>query len=273
MFNLVINYAILDSKEMAGLRDSMETESLRLPVVLAFADDVIIISQDENEIERFVSCFKSKLSGQGLALNQSKSTLLIRDPIRGVPAVETYRIGDIEFKKVETMRYLGCFMTEGLNRRGNTRSRCNLALGLSKSLVKFFTSFNPPWELIIKIYERVLCPVLEFGMKASAFTKSNRSMLRRYERLIVTGLLTCAKDFPSCKKRDVLGGRTITSKVRKARVRYWGHVSQREPISLLQGEFAYKKDHKKVGRPCFTWFDTLTQDLKKYGNLVDGGRC
>lgn len=272
LFNLVINYCILDSMEMAEIRGSMETGSLQLPLVLAFADDVIIISQSEEEIQRFMECFKLKLGGQGLALNQSKSTILIRDPLRGTPAEEMYRIGDLEFKKVETMRYLGSFMTEGLNRKGNTRSRCHLALGLSKSLVKFFSSFNPPLELIIKVYERVLCPVLEFGMKASAFTKGNRSMLRKYERLIVAGLLTCVENHPGGKKRDALGGRTITSKVRKARVRYWGHVSRREPGSLLQGAFSYKKDHKKVGRPCFTWFDTLTQDLRKYGNLVDWER-
>lgn len=289
LFNLVIDYSILDSMEMAGLRGSMETGTLLLPLVLAFADDVIIVSQCEGEIQRFVECFKFKLGGHGLALNQSKSTILIRDPLRGSPNVDTYIIGDLEFKKVETMRYdsvklfyfyaissisfscsryLGSFMTEGLNRKGNTRSRCHLALGLSKSLVSFFSSLNPPWQLVIKIYERVLCPVLEFGMKASALTKGNRTMLRKYERLIVSGLLTCVKDVPIGKKREVLDGRTITSKVRKARVRYWGHVLRRDPNSLLQGALDYKKDRKKVGRPCFTWLDSLLQDVKRYGNQV-----
>lgn len=51
----MINYSILDSMRLAGLRGSMEF--LRLPLVLAFADDVIIVSQCEGEIKRFVEFF------------------------------------------------------------------------------------------------------------------------------------------------------------------------------------------------------------------------
>lgn len=160
-------------------------------------------------------------------------------------------------------------MTDTLNRKGNTRDRCNLALRISKSLVTFFKDCKGPWDLLRSIYDRVVVPVMIFSLKAASCTKANRSMLRRYERIILGDLLSVCGDKPVGKKRDLLDRKTVTYRMRAARIRYYGHVQRRPVGSLLQGALGFTKGYKKVGRPCFTWQETLQQDLRRYDAGVD----
>lgn len=120
-----------------------------------------------------------------------------------------------------------------------------MALGLSKSLVKFFSSFKPPLELIIKVYERVLCPVLEFGIKASAFTKSNRSMLRKYERLIVAGLLTCVENHLGGKNGMCLVGEPLLPRFGKLEYGIGDTSLVENPVVCSRGHFLTRRIIKR----------------------------
>lgn len=269
LFNLVINEAIISALAMSGIQLQTTYNPLKLPMVLAFADDVLVVSQSEEDIQVFITSFEVQLRGFGLKFNSSKSELMVRDPVRTVPPSPDWTIGDYVFRRVTTMRYLGSFMTDSLNRKGNTRDRCNLALRVSKSLVTFFGQYKPPWSLLRSIYDRVINPVMIFGMKAASCTKANRSMLRRYERIILGDLLSVSSDKPVCKKRELLDKKTVTYRMRTARIRYYGHVQRREVGSLLHGAMNYTKGYKKVGRPCFNWLDSLQQDLRRYDAGID----
>lgn len=269
LFNLIINEAIVSSLSESGITLQTSYERLALPMVLAFADDVLIVSQAEEDIHAFVAAFEVNLAGFGLRFNSNKSELMIRDPVREIAPTQEWTIGNYVFRRVDTMRYLGSFMTDTLNRKGNSRDRCNLALRVSKSLVAYFGQYRPPWSLLRSIYDRVIHPVMIFGMKAASCTKANRSMLRRYERIILGDLLSVSSDKPLGKKRDLLDGKTVTFRMRTARIRYYGHVQRRPAGSLLQGALQFTKGYKKVGRPCFTWQDSLNQDLRRYDSGIN----
>lgn len=56
----------------------------------------------------------------------------------------------------------------------------------------------------------------------------------------------------------ILGGRTLIKKTRIQRLKYWGHISRRPPNHVLRTALTYViPGKKKIGRPCFTWNESL----------------
>lgn len=80
---------------------------------------------------------------------------------------------------------------------------------------------------------------------------------------IVTRLRELAKEPPRLDDiRTLLRGRTVVTTSRIRRLKYWGHVARRPAAHILRRALAYRIDgKKKLGRPCFTWHETLTQDI------------
>lgn len=56
--------------------------------------------------------------------------------------------------------------------------------------------------------------------------------------------------------------RTIVKSTRVARLKYWGHIVRRPHQHILRRAMNYRAPGKlKIGRPCFTWNDTLEKDI------------
>ncbi|GBP49173.1 hypothetical protein EVAR_46191_1 [Eumeta japonica] len=77
---------------------------------------------------------------------------------------------------------------------------------------------------------------------------------------ILKDMLQAARNEPKLKTQEILEGKTITKIIKVRRICYYGHL-ERDQHHILNSALRYITTEKKVGRPIYTWEDSLRQDL------------
>lgn len=238
-----------------------------LPIILSFADDILLIGEDIEVLNRLIVKMKPLLQSVGLSVNESKTKLLVRDPW-GLPTAQQHgrELGGITIKPVEEIKYLGTYITAAHNRKATIKTRCVKAIKNSKMLLPFIQNNKVEWKIALLMYKMVIRPCMTYGLNVSALTKANRSRLRKYERQILRELLNAAKDSPKRKIKDILSGKTISKIIKVRRISFYGHILRRSTPHLLQAAYDQKETKRKIGRPIYTWEDSLDHDISYYTN-------
>lgn len=240
--------------------------SLKLPCILAYADDLLILAEKREDLESIIKAIEECLGEVGLEINNSKSQILVRNPNKAEDKQEEMILNGKNYRICEIVKYLGIFLTSKLNRRATTRQRCINATKASKVVVDFCRKFKPPWDIGKLIYKTVIAPAMTYGTKVATLTKRNRLQLSRYEKMIIKDIWRhCRKE----RKRKInvrkeLTGRTINRRIRVGRIKYYGHIMRRESNHPLKLAYKLKFKKKKKGRPSFTWKKSLKMDLQRY---------
>ncbi|GBP03646.1 hypothetical protein EVAR_2401_1 [Eumeta japonica] len=163
--------------------------------------------------------------------------MLVRDPINKSIAKQTQEINGVLITPVDTIKYLGTYLTSELSRRDTIKARCKQAIRNAKGLIPFIKKTKMHWKIAKLIYKMVISPSMTYGLNVVALTKSNRTRLRQYEREILKDMLQAARNQPKLKHKK----------------------SSKEKQSPKSSR--YTTTERKVGRPIYTWEDSLRQDL------------
>lgn len=222
IFNLIME-AVLESvaDEVPSLRLN-QTDRITLPIILAFADDLIVIVDNEEDLELILNKLKEYLSYVGLNLNPDKCKILVREPI-GEPVQELEVNGQV-YRTTDPLRYLGIYLTSKLERPMTVRTRCRNSVRVSRAVMDFLRKYKPSWELGRVIYESVIAPSMLFGTQVSILTKYSRKSLRGYERQIVQNMYSLCRSPDNCPQtisvNRLLGKKRITKKARMYQMRW-----------------------------------------------------
>ena len=265
IFNFILNEVLVTVSDVHPELRLEQRNTLQLPLILAYADDIVLITRNVATIEPILAELVNSLREVGLEINPNKCTTLIRDPNSSFIPPSVLTLSGVTFKRVEHMRYLGTYLSSTLSRPHTIRTRCHQALGLAKQMKDFIKRNKVPFDIVLKMYHTVLFPMMTYGLKTATLTFANRRRLRKYELFVLRRLTEFCSDRPStCKIKDILHGKTVTKRIKAQRVNYWGHIHRRGSTHILKSALNYSAGPKKVGRPCFTWKDSLEQDLKNY---------
>lgn len=215
--------------------------------------------------------FEKELKKIGLCVNEAKTTILVRDPLQLLPTFEeTIRINGKNLKIVTIMKYLGIYISSDLDRRSTVANRIKMAYKNLHMFTPFFINNRLSFATLMRLYHTVLIPAATYGLKVATLTKLNRQSLTHMENYIVLKLRNVARDPPQTENiMQLLQGRTIDRKCRVLRLKYWGHIMRRPTDHVLRKALRYSIPGKrKIGRPCFTWHDSLNRALRR-SNVTD----
>lgn len=184
-FTLIMDAVLQTVADLFDL-DLNYTTGLRSPLILAYADDVIVVCKDKALLISIFEELSTLFSSVGLRFNISKTMVMIRDPlnISSEPTSEI-QLGSVSVKRVHEIRYLGMILTSTLSRGDIIRKRCGMAKGIGMNLARFVREFRISDSVVKLMYNSVIFPTMTFGLKGSALTKANRDKLRRYEKEII----------------------------------------------------------------------------------------
>lgn len=264
LFVVIMHYAIQRACDKLGIDTNFGT--LSLPIILAYADDIIILADSIQSADRIFQELETELQAIGLTVNESKSSVLLRDPTQAVmPLGETIRLGRKDIKVVNVSKYLGIYISSDLDRRSTVSHRIKMAYRNLHMFLPFFKMHRLSFDNLMMLYHTVIVPTVMYALKVATLTKRNRRSLRNMERYIVLKLRSLARDPPpSTEIITLLKGRTIDRKCRVQHLKYWGHILRRPATHVLRKAMAYHIPGKyKQGRPCFTWHDSLNRALRK----------
>ncbi|KAL1373955.1 hypothetical protein pipiens_018354 [Culex pipiens pipiens] len=121
-FDLIIEAVMISVEEELGIFVLNQKNRLSLPLVLVYADDVLILTEDVVSLEKIVACMESYLETVGLNLNRDKCQLLVRDPMG--PSVKTVTLLGVDYDVQKSMKYLGISLTNRLSPEKPVLVRC-----------------------------------------------------------------------------------------------------------------------------------------------------
>ncbi|GBO99633.1 hypothetical protein EVAR_759_1 [Eumeta japonica] len=181
-FTIVLDDVLRTLEELVSEVRLDQDAEINLPVILSFADDIIIIGDSTTVLTNIMKNLKELLISVGLKLNETKTKMLVRDPINKSIAKQTQEINGVLITPVDTIKYLGTYLTSELSRRDTIKARCKQAIRNAKGLIPFIKKTKMHWKIAKLIYKMVISPSMTYGLNVVALTKSNRTRLRQYER-------------------------------------------------------------------------------------------
>ncbi|GBP24582.1 hypothetical protein EVAR_79491_1 [Eumeta japonica] len=136
-FTIVLDDVLRTLEELVSEVRLDQDAEINLPVILSFADDIIIIGDSTTVLTNIMKNLKELLISVGLKLNETKTKMLVRDPINKSIAKQTQEINGVLITPVDTIKYLGTYLTSELSRRDTIKARCKQAIRNAKGLIPF----------------------------------------------------------------------------------------------------------------------------------------
>ncbi|XP_062537942.1 uncharacterized protein LOC134206263 [Armigeres subalbatus] len=246
-----------------------QIHNIRYPIILIYADDILIIACNKEQLDKLLPVLKKHLEEVNLKLNAAKTKIIVRTPTGEAPA--SMSVDGCTYVVSRELDYLGVTITDRLCRRKTSKSRCIKAIRSSKAVIAFAKENQPSVEIGSLLYKSIISPTMTYGSQVSIITKHTRKSMRKYERQIVEELASCCTEKDNTPTGEqILGGKTVTKKIRALQMRYWGHIIRMEDNHLLKLAAKYKKSYRKRGRPSFTWVDIIPQNVDRFGDLSLG---
>jgi hypothetical protein len=139
------------------------------------------------------------------------------------------------------------------------------AIKLFRALIPFLKQLKAPFPLLVKLYVTIIVPAMIYGLNCSSTTKANEVTLMRREIFVIKELSKIAHPKPSQSSiAEILNYKTINRKISVGHLRYFYHVNRSSTGSLILKSLNYNENaRRKIGRPIFTFHDSLKKDFKK----------
>ncbi|GBP79924.1 LINE-1 retrotransposable element ORF2 protein [Eumeta japonica] len=262
LFTIVLDDVLRTLEELVSGEIRLDQDAkINLPVISSFANDIIVLGDSTTILTNIMKNLKELLISVGLKLNETKTKMLVRDPINKSIAKQTQEINGVLITRMDTIKYLGTYLTSKLSRRDTIKARRKQPIRNAKGLIPFIKKSKMHWKIAKLIYIMTISPSMTYGLNIVALTKSNRTRLRQYEREILKDMLQAARNQPKLKTQEILEGKTITKIMKVRRICYYGPFLRRDQPHILNSALRYTTTERKVERPIYTWEDSLRQDF------------
>ncbi|GBP34740.1 hypothetical protein EVAR_25744_1 [Eumeta japonica] len=83
---------------------------------------------------------------------KTKIKMLVRDPINKSIAKQRQEINGVLITPVDTIQYLGTYLTSELSRRDTIKARCKQAIRNTKGLISYIKKTEMHWKIAELIY-------------------------------------------------------------------------------------------------------------------------
>ena len=238
------------------------------PWTLLYSDDVVLASEDKDELEQQVQAWSDRLTKFGLKLNIKKTEYLTTDTNES----DSIKISGIELTRTRAFKYLGSEIVSDGSLTSEVNSRVSAAWAKWRSMTGVLCDKTIPEHLKSKIYRTVVRPVALYGAECWPATKEVEARLSVMEMKMLRWTAGVTRMDRICNDdiRKKFGVAPIVDKMRESRLRWYGHVLRAKADTVcktgLQLEVLGKRPR---GRPRQRWLDTLHADLKIVGAHPD----
>ncbi|GBP76916.1 hypothetical protein EVAR_52605_1 [Eumeta japonica] len=135
LFTIVLDDVLRTLEKLVSKVRLDQDAEINLPVILSFANDIIIIDDSTTVLTNIMKNSKELLISAGLKLNETKTKILVRDPINKCIAKQTQEINGVLITPVDSIKNLVMYLTSELSRRDTIKARCKQAIRNAKGLI------------------------------------------------------------------------------------------------------------------------------------------
>lgn len=222
---------------------------------LRFADDIVLINSDINELRSMIQQLNNASKKVGLAMNINKTKIMSsnNDPIT---------IDNERLETVEEYVYLGHAVKLGKeNQTREIRRRIGAAWAAFGKLKHILKNNDIPINLKRKVYETCILPVQTYGLETMTITQKSAKLLRVAQRAMERAMLGIS--LRNRVKNEEIRRRTkipdIMQRVAHLKWQWAGHVAREDTNRWTSRIVRWRPRQTKrsVGRPPTRWIDDV----------------
>jgi len=238
---------------------------------LLFADDLVIVAETEEELQRRYLAWKEKMEQGGLQVNMSKTEGMMSSKT-GREEMNLRSEDGRRIQQSTEFKYLGSVFTEEGGTEKAVRQRVKEVWRKWKEVTGIVLDKKIPLKLKIKVYKTVLRPVLLYGAETWALRRKEENLLERTEMRMVRWIagISLRERRESADIRRMAGICCIREKAREARLRYFGHVKRGAEEGPVRRAMEMEvRGRRSVGRQRKRWKDTVKEDMRALGTVEE----
>ncbi|XP_029342105.1 uncharacterized protein LOC115033526 [Acyrthosiphon pisum] len=262
LFNLALE------KAMREVWDGRKMEICGERVILAYADDIVVMGETRDEVMNTASKLLKASKTIGLRVNEEKTKYLM--VARRSPNIDHITVDDYSFKKVEVFKYLGVNinsnndMHEEINDRIACGNRCYYSI--MRLLKSKLLSRNSKTLL----YHSYLRPIITYASETWSLTKGDSKRLMTFERKVLRNIYGPKFDAESQtyerrnnqELQELYNRPNIIAYIRSKRLEWFGHVWRADGQVIKEVLINTINKKRPLGRPRTRWVDVIAQDIK-----------
>jgi hypothetical protein len=225
---------------------------------LRFADDIVLISTNREEMQRRLQELSKAASGSGLKINEGKTEWIggqEDDP------ADTLTLNGKEIKKTTNFVYLGRQVSSPLNLKGELARRTRAGWFAFSKLSSYLTARRVPMKHKRYLYNMCVLPAMLYACETWAPTAHDMTIMevaqRRIERRMAG--ITLYDRWTNERLRRRTGVADIVEEIRRRKNTFAWQVARKPPSRwIVQVMSWYPREGRRgAGRPRRRWQDDL----------------
>ena len=222
LFSIFLNDLnhFLMSKNLNGTTCEFNSQDIYIylkTMVLLYADDTVLFSDSETDMQQALNIFHSYCKTWKLTVNVEKTNIVVFSS--GRQKDYRFKLNGLDIEVKNEYKYLGIIFTRG---GGFIRAKTHIAEQANKALFalhKKIRHLSLPLDLQLELFDKTIKPILLYGAEIWGF--GNCDTIERVHLKFIKYVLRLKKSTPSHMIYGELGIFPITIDVRHRALSYW----------------------------------------------------
>ena len=276
LFNLYMDGVV---KEIQGRADNVGVSLMRddrvwkLPVLL-FADDTVLLSEDEWELQGLVNEFGRVCTKRNLKVNANKSKVMVFE--RNEATECGVMLDGVEMENVRVFKYLGSVLSKDGSLEEEVRERVQQGRKVAGSLKAVIRNRAVSMDVKRSLHDSIVVPTLTYGSEAWTMHEGYKSRVRAVEMSYLRGVcgVTWRDRLTNEEVKERCGVNVdVLEKVKRNTLRWFGHVERMESENLTKRVYmSGVVGGRGRGRPRLRWRDGVERYMREGGVSWEEGR-
>ena len=234
--------------------------------VLLFADDLVLIAEDEAELDRAMQAFSESCAKYGLTINFGKTKSMKAGRI---PKDDTDGgmgcLGGWGIAEVDEFKYLGSLITSASSWAAEVKRRIGMAAGVFKALRKPLWRTSTPVETKLRVFQGAVLGVLLYGAECWVLPYALLRKLCGFHDRCLREVVSAGQfdSRPPSVIRNEMAIPPLESTLRMMRLRWFGHLfrmpANSPPVQALKAAAGAAVRNRGGG---LTWWRAVRGDLE-----------
>jgi hypothetical protein len=253
LFNTALEYAL---KKVEWHRKGVNIDGKYLSH-LRFADDIVVISSDPEELAEMLQELHEQSKKVGLKMNLTKTKVMSPDSL-------TFRIDQTNLETVQEYVYLGHKMKLGReNQTADLFRRTGLAWAAFSNMKHVLKNKKVPLCMKRKVFDACILPVFTYGAETMTLTKASVNKLSVTQRAMERAMLGIS--LRDRVRNQVIRARSKVKDVAEVilamKWRWAGHVARDDEDKWTKRLLCWRPrtSSRSAGRPQLRWRDDLVR--------------